>query len=183
MLSNEVNIKLISGESGETLFDHTDHNDFADDILVCRNFILTNIYSTSANPYCFLQPDGPRWSSYSWNRRDPYVPYPITMNKNGDSLADSLYAGHSSAQRLGNRWRLFYRWTQLPQDIQLKAVGLFDWENYGLNQGVDATNPTLITPATLVILPQALSIKGRLNGTQTPDILEVSYYLSLTGVQ
>ena len=183
MFQNEVNIKLLSAD-GETLFDHTDHNDFADDILVCRRQILTCLYSGAGmNPYCFLQQDGPKWTGYSWNRRDPYIPYPIQANRTLDSAADSIYQPHAAASWDGSRWTLFYQWSQLPVNMQLKAVGLMDWDNSGMSEGVDASvNPTLITPATLVILPQAITVRGRVGGTQTPDILQVSYYLSIAGV-
>jgi hypothetical protein len=182
MLQNEVNIKLLSPE-GELLFEHTDHNDFADDILVCHKQILTSFYAKGANPYCFLQQDGAKWTGYSWNRRDPYIPYPIQLNRTQDATADAIYQPHANAVWDGSRWKLFYQWSQLPFDMQLKAVGLMDWENNGLIEGVDSgLNPTLITPMTLVILPQAITVRGRIGGTQTPDILQVSYYLSVAGV-
>lgn len=179
MLNNYVNIQVKSAK-GELLDEYTGHNDYSDDVLVNNRCILTNFNQGSA-PYCFILPDGANWTGYTFNRRDPYAPYAATLNRSMDANADPLYAGRQSSTWVNNTWKLFYRWSKLPLDFSLKALGLTSWETNTLVDGINDA-PTIFVPLTLVVLPTAIPIKGRLGGAQTPDILEVSYYLSIVGV-
>lgn len=182
LLANTVHIQVKSAE-GEVLHEHTDHNDIADDILVWKEHILRNNQSNQSNPYCFLLPDGPAWAGYTFNRLDPWAPYCMTLNRTMDTNADTLYAGHATPVQVGNTWKLFYKWTKLPLDLTLKAIGLMDWEGNGGIDGAYPNNATIFNPMTLLILSSPLTIKGRLAGAQTPDTLEVTYYIGMTGVQ
>jgi len=125
---------------------------------------------------------GPAWSGFTFDRRNPWAPYCATLNNSMDAAADPLYAGHAAAVQVGTKWKYFYRWTKLPKDLSLKAVGLIGLEGDPRVAGAYNGKPTIFNPLTLLILPQPMPVKGRNGGAQTPDVLEVSYYVGLVGV-
>jgi hypothetical protein len=76
-----------------------------------------------------------------------------------------------------------FSWNNLPNDLQLKAVGLtgvqrdtFSSNLYGDNNLVQVN----FCPETLVILPTSFLVHGVVPGG-VPDILELSYYISVVG--
>lgn len=181
MLDNRVHIQVKTAE-GLVLADHEDHNDFCDDFLVAGANILCNNCVAKAYPWCFLLPDGPKWAGFTFDRKNPWAPYCATLNNSLDTTADPLYASHATAVQVGNSWKLFYRWTKLPQNFSLKAIGLMGLDSSTQFAGAYSGSPTIFNPLTLLVLPQALTVKGRVGGTQVPDILEISYYIGLVGV-
>ena len=178
---NRVHIQVKDSE-GKVLSDYEDHNDYCDDFLVCGSKILSSNASAELYPWCFLLPDGPKWTGFAFDRMNPWAPYCATLNNSLDNAADPLYASHATAVKVGDLWKLFYKWTQLPQNLSLKAVGLMGLEGNTRLAGARSQKPVIFNPLTLLVLPQPMAIKGRLGGTQTPDTLEISYFLGLKGV-
>jgi hypothetical protein len=82
--------------------------------------------------------------------------------------------------------KFLFKWdgNGLASDISLKAIGLLK----------NVANSTLVNGCysqafigfcgieALAVLSSPITIKGRNGGTQTPDILEVYYAISLVGV-
>jgi len=193
VFNNKVHIQVKSA-AGEILSDYEDHNDYADDVLVAGGCLSRiNLYER-AGPWCFLLPDGPKWSEFIFDRKNPWAPYCMTINNSADTDANPLFAsrdmalGGAGAQKIGNQWKLFFKWSKLPKDISLKAVGLMGFGGHTDNprpHGAYANTPTVFNPQTLLVLPQPLFVKGRKDATgasQAPDTLEVSYYIGLVGV-
>ena len=180
--SNEIELVVRSGDTGEIKHEYKEHNDVCDDFLCARGRVIINHIQSAAYPYCFLLPDGPNWTGFTFDRKNPWAPYSITDNRITDPSADQLYMGKTYSY-VNNKHKFFYRWTNLPKNIQLRGIGLTNQDDsfaallYGINDSA-----IVFLPQTLVVLPTAIPINGRLLGTQTPDILEISYYLSVVGV-
>jgi hypothetical protein len=218
---NEVELKVISGETGKVVYEWKDPNAISDDFVVGGE-VGGRIYehgyippSTGSTPYCFLLPDDPigltNWTSGMWaaqgsvfDRQNPWAPYCTSVNNSVDTSAEPNWKLATSTTFLApdnttvlsyptgiaGRWRLFYQWGTsggLPGlGLQLKALGLTAWENDIVDQQYGAgstTNmqPTIFVPQTLVVLPTSVFIHGRNGGAGTPDILQVSYFLSIVG--
>jgi hypothetical protein len=204
---NTFVLTVRSGETGEILCKQEGHNDISDDFLCGRGHIFTNHYLANAFPWCFLLPDGSAWAGFVWDRTNPWAPYCTTANNLGDINADALYkskidTGCSLTVPFDtgnpvNKWKLFYRWSNLPIDLQLKAFGLTGWQdnppNFIFGMPAQSGDPsgtpkqTTFLPQTLVTLPAAILVRGRnvsvpnAVAAQTPDILEITYYLSIVG--
>lgn len=182
MFDNTVNIVLRDGSTNEIKENIELHNDINEDIIT-HHYQLYRFPSLDMNhPQCALYLDGPKWDGFVWNPKNPWCPYTITKNRTADASADTIYQTRQSLTSVNGKWKLFYRWNKLPDDILLKAVGLINWFGEDVINGVlDST--TILTPDTLLILPAPITVKGRKLGTQVPDILEITYWLSITGVE
>lgn len=203
---NTYVITVRSGETGEILREQDGHNTISDDFLCGRGHVFTNHYLTGGSspstgaPYCFLLPDGASWTGFSWDRTNPWAPYSTTANAIVDTGADPLYKAMTSTGcsltkpfdtgNPLNKWKLFYRWSLLPINLQLKAFGLTGWQDnvtafvFGAS---GAQQQTTFVPQTLVVLPVSILVRGRNVSVpspvsaQTPDVLEITYYLSIVG--
>jgi hypothetical protein len=187
---NEVQITLRSSVTGKVLGEYTSHNDVSDDILASGRNIYSNDTLNDVRPWCFLLRDGPLWSGFTWDRKNPWAPYTCSPNNlyggSFDGTANPHWRAYSSCSYVGGRWKLFYQWTQLADDLQLKALGLTGWDadqsNLAQKSGCITNAWSVFTPQTLIVLPTPIPVKGRKGGTQVQDILEISYYLSVVGV-
>ena len=206
---NTFELTIRSGETGEVLHQVSGHNDISDDFLCGRGKIFTSHYRAPGQPqpWCFLLPDGGAWTSGQWvtqgsvfDRKNPWAPYCTTANNIVDTGADMLYKAKTDVgctftdPRAGtnatNNWRCFYRWSLLPINLQLKAFGLTGWQDNPPSFMFGASSnqqQTTFVPQTLVVLPASILVRGR-NATvpnvipsQTPDILEITYYLAIVG--
>ena len=187
---NTVDLVIRAGDTGEVLQGVSTHNDISDDLLGSGRHIYANDIVNESRPYCFILRDGPDWSGFTWNRKNPWAPYCFVPNNlyNGafDATANPHWRAQSSCALVNGRWRLFYQWTQLADDIQLKALGLTGWDGGVANvpncYGMVTNAWSVVVPQTLIILPTPILVRGRKGGTQVQDILEISYYLSVVGV-
>lgn len=205
-LDNKAIVTVRAGDTGEIKFQSEVYNDIADDFLCGRGRIFINNMQNDANkPYCFLLADGAAWGTFTFDPANPSAPYCISANDYDhlgvqvDALADQDYKSKPSSgiggglqppygqsggldNSTNNKWKLFFRWTALPVDFTLRAIGLTAWQSNITDFvfGAEAS-PAVFVPDTLVILPVGILIKGRNAGAQTPDILEVSYFLSIVG--
>jgi len=201
---NEVSIKLISGETGEVKYDSTHDNAISDDFLCPYAAIYTQKTNGQA-PYCFILPDGPNWSGFSFDRMNPYAPYSVAVNNYVNNGADPQWKSYAGGANGGSytapygvlgQTKLFFQWTALPNDFPLRAIGLTGWQSYQLNGDVpdivygagltggspnNSNIPTVLVPQTLVVLPSAILVHGILPGG-IPDVLQISYFLSIVGV-
>lgn len=200
---NTYVVTVRSGETGDVLFEQDGHNTISDDLLCPYGKIFVSGNLSNSLPYCFLLPDGTAWTGFSWDRTNPWAPYCTTANNIVDTGANVLYAVTSSNPTEGsqtvvspyfsgnvNKWKLFYRWSLLPIDLQLKAFGLTGWQSNVTAYYFGASNnqqQTTFIPQTLVVLPASILVRGRNVSVpnpvaaQTPDVLEVSYFLSIVG--
>lgn len=191
---NTVQLVVRSGDTGEELFRHEDHNAISDDMLAnAQNIYLYG--EIGLLPACFLLKDGPAWSGFTWDPRNPWAPYCATVNNlyggSFDVTADPHWKLQLSAAATWVpaelRHKLFYTWTKLADDLSVRALGLTGWgwgEVTGgtVSLGLATSQATVFVPQSLIILPTPVLVRGRKAGTQIPDILEVSYYLSAVGV-
>jgi hypothetical protein len=187
MYNNRVEI-VVKSQEGEILHQYAKDNAVSDDFIVTTNRIFDNTFTNGGLPVAFLLPDGSEWASYpGWDARNPWAPYTCTVSNSivGGST-QPLYAGktlsgpNSSTQY---RWKMFYSWNNLPNDLQLKAVGLTGMQNdqfsgflYGIANNVQIN----FCPETLVVLPTSFLVHGFVPGG-VPDILELSYFISVVG--
>lgn len=206
---NTYQVVIRSGETGDVLFEDNGHNDISDDFITTDGTIFGIRNSVTNSPRCFLLPDGALWSGFTFDRTNPYAPYSTSASNVGDNSADALYksrndSGCSLTNPYGvgnaspNKWKLFYRWSNLPINLTLRAFGLTSMDpsisqfSVGIpnNSGDPSQFPhsqTTFVPLTLVVLPSGILVRGRNPvspgnvGTQTPDILEITYYLSILG--
>jgi hypothetical protein len=181
IFKNSLDISVIRGGAEEVT--HIE-NSVADDFLCGLQGVYMKGPWTPDRLQAVLLPDGPRWDSWTWDPRDPWTPYPCLANHPNDTEAVNIHQQASyNWDSVQNKARLSYQWTKLDQDFALKAVGLTNWDWFDNTQiGVSGQGYTCIPVATIAVLPQPLVIKGRNSGAQVPDILQVSYYLSLIGV-
>jgi hypothetical protein len=207
MFSNRVEITVKSQE-GEVLHSFVKDNVISDDFLVpfgrlFFNATLNQFAGTFFSPIAFLLPDGTEWASYpGWDARNPWAPYTCTLNNSNNISASTLPQGlskfgyntneASNTSNLHNpvaanqyRWRMFYSWNQLPTDLQLKAVGLTGLQTdvfNGVSFGAPASGvPANFAPESLVIIPTSFLVHGLVGATNIPDVLEVSYFISVVG--
>jgi len=201
MFQNRVEI-VIKNKAGEILNEYAKDNAISDDMLVNAGRIFFNATTNSfegaySSPILFLLPDGPLWTGLpAFDRQNPYAPYVVTANNISNNAANQLGAGLSKASpnnltppsaATQNRWKMFYSFTQLPVDLQLRAIGLTAWQSdefpgsysaFGLpGSGLAA----VFIPQSLVVLPAAFLIHGLSGATNIPDVLEVSYFISVIG--
>jgi hypothetical protein len=210
---NEVEIKVLSGSTGEVLHHWKDENAISDDFTVGGGGggrIYVHDITGPATPYLFLLPDGPNWTSGAWaaqgsvfDRQNPWAPYCSSINNFVDTGAEPFRKAATTTTfvapdnttllpfptGIAGRWKMFFQWGTpgLPFDFQLKALGLTAWENdindqyYGAGNVVNMQQ-TIFVPQTLVVLPTAITIHGRAPvPLGVPDVLQVSYYLSVVG--
>jgi len=199
MYSNRVEI-VVKSQEGEVLHQYTKDNVISDDFLVPSDRIFDNktlsgFGGTQFSPAAFLLPDGAEWASYpGWDARNPWAPYTNTLNNSTNSSANQLISGLSKASpnnlsvpnaSTQYRWKMFYSWTQLPVDLQLKAIGLTLMQSDAFNStlfGSPANGvPANFCPQTLVILPSSFLVHGLTGSTGVPDVLEISYFISVVG--
>jgi hypothetical protein len=198
MYSNRVEITVKSQE-GEVLHSWAKDNAISDDFLVPSSRIFDNstlgtFGGTYFSPGAFLLPDGAEWAFYpGWDPRNPWAPYTCTLNNSTNVSANALTSGlsKSSPDNLSGpnsstqyRWKMFYSWTQLPVDLQLKAVGLTGMQTDVFNAtlfGFVGSVPANFCPQTLVVLPSSFLVHGLVGATNIPDVLEVSYFISVVG--
>src|SRR5271166_5268686 len=198
---NEVTITLRSGKTGEILWESTQDNAVSDDLLCPAQtiFMQPNRAGNASTPYvgdypiCFILPDGPNWAGFTFDRANPWAPYCISANNSVDNAADPQWqgyvhgSGYTPVSTVFGKTKFFYQWTNLPQDFQLKGIGLTGWQGDAPNQspriGFQSTPyvPTVFVPQTLVVLPTSILVHGRNLGTETPDVLQISYFLSIVG--
>lgn len=117
----------------------------------------------------------------------------MTANNSVDNSADPQWQGyvHGSGftppSTVFGQTRYFFQWTNLPQDFQLKGIGLTGWQTdvadqvYGIGFQTTPYVPSVFIPQTLVILPASILVHGRNGGLETPDVLQISYFLSILG--
>lgn len=185
---NEISLTVRDGETGEVRHQLTQHNDISDDMLASGRNIYVNDFIEDPRPYCFLLRDGADWSGFTWNRKNPWAPYCYVPNNlyggSFDAIANPHWRAQSGCSAAGGRWRLFYQWTQLADDLQLKALGLTGWDSAypAATYGMVTDAWSVIVPQSLIVLPTPVLVRGRKGGTQLQDILEISYYLSVVGV-
>jgi hypothetical protein len=178
---NNLDITLIHGDgSSETV---KIENSVSEDFKIG----LKGAYHFESNPIAVLLPDGPRWDGWVWDSNDPWVPYPLLENHPLDSTARNLYLETISSSFSSGKQKFLYRWdgVGLDVDFSLKAIGLLNCGtlNGGTEQGLTGQGYIGLSKIdALALLPSPITIKGRLMGAQTPDILEVFYYISLVGV-
>ncbi len=195
---NEVTITVRSGKTNEVLYEITHDNAISDDILCPTGNIFIQQQPNGA-PYCFILPDGPNWSGFTYDRSNPWAPYCVTANNSVDNAADTQWqrwvvsGGFTPPVGVLGKYKLFYQWSNLPQDFQLRAIGLTGWQSqitsgdtpdniFGAGISPNQINiPSVFIPQTLVVLPSAIMIHGRNFGTETPDVLQISYFLSIVG--
>lgn len=208
IFDNTYELVIRSGETGEVLLSQEGHNDISDDFIASRGKLFVNAYGGTPEPWCFLLPDGSAWSGFTWDRTNPWAPYSVTANNLGDTNADALYKAKtdtgcsltapSTSPNTTTKWRLFFRWSNLPINLSLRAFGLTGWQdnpqNFQFGMPSNSGDPgssthiqTIFVPQTLVVLPSAVTVRGRNVSTpsssagQTPDVLEITYYLSVLG--
>lgn len=198
MYNNRVEI-VIKSKDGKVLNEYAKNNAISDDFLapafrIFDNTTLAQFGGSFGSPAAFLLPDGAEWTSYpGWNPRNPWAPYTCTVNNSANNTANTLY-NTLSKQSPNNltlpqsstqyRWKMFYSWTQLPVDLQLKAVGLTGLQTDVFNTtlfGQVANQPVQFCPEALVILPTSFLVHGLSGATGVPDVLEVSYFISVVG--
>jgi hypothetical protein len=182
---NPLSISVLSGDTQEVKHRVETENSISDDFLAG----FGNMYQKECdfNTYMTLAllPDGPAWDSWTWNPRDPWVPYPLSRGREGDTSADLHHVNRATItwDDTARRWRLFYQWNRLASDFSLRAVGLFACDWYGSAETQARIDGLVAYPLyTVAVLPTAIPVKGRLGGTQVPDILQISYFFSVIGV-
>ena len=180
IFSNELELSLIRGEDVTSV---KFKNSTCDDFLAGFHSVYSKAGADSDSFSAVLLQDGPRWAGWTWDPHDPWVPYGLVSNKPSDGEAVTISQSPGLAWDEGKgKWKLSYQWSKLDVDFELKAIGLTKWDYFSrVECGMDS--PYGAFPLCAVaVLPQALHIKGRNQGSQIPDILQVSYYLSLVGV-
>src|SRR5208337_1651671 len=144
---NEVTITLRSGKTNEILYEEMVENTASDD-LFCPNgtiFAQAERSGSGAPPYtgdypiCFILPDDPpghfQWTGFTYDPSNPWAPYCITANNSVDNSADPQWQGYvhgsgfTPCSTVFGAAQFFYQWTNLPQDFQLKAIGLTGWQS------------------------------------------------------
>jgi hypothetical protein len=201
MFQNSVEI-VVKNKAGEIIHEFKKDNAICDDFLVNYGRIFMNDALNSFNgpyssPVAFLLPDGPLWTGLpAFDRTNPYAPYVLTNNNVTNGSANELYAAltKSSPNNLTppstatqNRWKMFYSWSQLPLDLQLRAIGLTAMQTDQISNGYVGFGlygnalPAVFVPETLIVLPSAFLVHGLSGATNIPDVLEISYFISVIG--
>jgi|SRR5271157_111029 len=198
MYSNRVEI-VVKSQDGEILHQYAKDNAISDDFLVPSLRIFDNSTEASfggtfSSPFAFLLPFGTEWATYpGWDPRNPWAPYTNTLNNSLNFSANTLILGLSKSSpnnltapstATQYRWKMFYSWSQLPNDLNLKAIGLTGMQTDVHNSilfGAVTNTPANFCPQTLVVLPSPFLVHGLTGSTGIPDVLEVSYFISVVG--
>src|SRR5271167_17365 len=196
---NEVSITVRSGETGDVAYQYDAPNAISDDILGTYGHIFYTTFAQSIQPpYCFILPDGTQWSGFTYDRTNPWAPYCITANNSVDTGAQPQWQARAGvggytppSNTVTGRHKLFFTWNNLPLDFTLRAIGLTGWQSetfsgdigdYAFGAGNTLNQQqTVFVPQTLLVLPSGVLVHGRNGGAGTPDILQVSYFLSIVG--
>jgi len=196
---NPVEVTVRSGKTGEVLSHYDGHNAISDDVLGAYSTIFYTPFVTGAAPYCFILPDGAQWSGFTYDRTNPWAPYCITANNSVDTSAQPQWqarqgvGGYTApSNTVTGKHKLFFEWNDLPTDLQLRGIGLTGWQSNVNGEGdiadfafgAGATvnlQQTIFVPQTLLVLPSAVLVHGRNGGAGTPDVLQISYFLSIVG--
>ena len=138
------------------------------------------------------------WSGFTYDRMNPWAPYCITANNSVDNSANPQWQARQGiggytppTNTVTGKHKLFFQWSNLPLDFNLRAIGLTGWQsdvstatlvdyNFGAGTSVNL-QPTVFVPQTLLVLPSAVLVHGRNGGSGTPDVLQISYFLSIVG--
>ena len=194
---NDVSITVLSGKTGDVTYQYDAPNAISDDILATLGHVFyTPLANATSAPYCFILPDGAQWSGFTYDRQNPWAPYCLTANNLVDITADPQWKARTTYTAPSNtvtgKHKLFFQWSNLPFDFQLKAIGLTGFQsdsapagdiadyNFGAGNSVNQ-QATVIIPQTLLVLGSSVLVHGRNGGAGTPDILQVSYFLSIVG--
>jgi hypothetical protein len=196
---NPVEVTILSGDTGEVKYHYDGHNAISDDILGQYGRVFYTAYASSTTvPYCFILPDGTQWTGFTYDRMNPWAPYCITANNSIDTSANPQWQARQGiggytppTNTVTGKHKLFFQWSNLPLDFNLRAIGLTGWQsdnfngdisdyNYGAGASVNQ-QPTVFVPQTLLVLPTAVLVHGRNGGSGTPDVLQISYFLSIVG--
>lgn len=196
---NPVEVTILSGDTGEVKYHYAGHNAISDDILGMYGRIFFTPYAASSTvPYCFILPDGAQWSGFTFDRMNPWAPYCITANNFVDNSANPQWQPRQSiggytapSNTVTGKHKLFFQWSDLPLDFTLRAIGLTGWQSdvftgdigdYAFGAGATVNlQPTVFVPQTLLVLPSGVLVHGRNGGAGTPDVLQISYFLSIVG--
>ena len=198
---NPVEVKVISGETGEVSYSYDGHNAISDDILGMTNHVfITQLANSNTTPYCFILPQiSTEWTGFTYDRMNPWAPNCITANNSVDTSANPQWQARQGVggytaptNTVTGKHKLFFQWSNLPTDFNLRAIGLTGWQSetgaggdigdyaFGAGSSVNL-QPTVFIPQTLLVLPSAVLVHGRNGGAGTPDVLQVSYFLSIVG--
>jgi hypothetical protein len=189
---NPVSIKVLDGDTREVKQEWNGENAISDDVLCAYGQVFYTNLRSGNGPICFLLPDGGNWTGFTYNRQEPYAPYCISANNYLYPSEQTVYQQFTTytppSNNVTGQHKFFYEWNNLPTNIQLKAIGLTGWQSNltGGNLppavfGLTASQPIVLIPQTLVILPTSILVHGYNGGATTPDVLEVSYFLSVVG--
>jgi hypothetical protein len=199
---NEVSIVVRDGATNEVKHEWHGENAISDDLLATLGHVFYTVLGgggSTSPPYCFLLPDGTNWSGFTYDRSNPWAPYCITANNSIDTGADTQWKSRASVggftpptNPVTGRAKFFFSWNNLPTDLQLRGIGLTGWQSETAGGDINDASfgagtivnqqPTVFVPQTLVVLPSAVLVHGRNGGSGTPDVLQISYFLSIVGV-
>lgn len=196
---NEVSIVIRDSATNEIKHEYNGENAISDDILGVLGHIFYTTMAGGPTPYCFILPDGAQWSGFTYDRQNPWAPYCITANNSIDTSANPQWQTRQSvggytapSNTVTGKHKLFFQWSDLPFDFTLRAIGLTGWQSettssgdigdfaFGAGSSVNMLQ-TVFVPQTLLILPSGVLVHGRNGGLETPDILQISYFLSIVG--
>ena len=124
---NEVEIKVLSGETGEVLHHWKDENAISDDFTVGGanggRIYQHDQANAGGNPYLFLLPDGSNWTSGMWaaqgsvfDRLNPWAPYCTSINNFVDAGAEAFWKARPRLSSSPRTMSLPYRSQQESPD-------------------------------------------------------------------
>lgn len=179
---NDLEIAVLHGDGSRD--EYKVSNSICDDFLGGFGMLYYKQWNASTDLQAVIFPSGSQWTGWTWNPRDPWVPYGCQSNAATNTEGSPINQIATITYDAANtRYRLYYQWTKLELDYSLKAVGLTMWDWFNTNEcGATANTYGSFPVGTLAVLPTPIALKGLNGGTQVPDILQVSYYLSLVGV-
>jgi hypothetical protein len=197
---NPVEVTVRDGKTGKVTYHYEDHNAISDDILGQYGTIFFTGLQSTQPPYCFILPDGTQWTGFTFDRTNPWAPYCISANNSlagttSDNpqwqIRQSVGGYTPPSNTVTGKHKLFFQWSDLPLDFSLRAIGLTGWQSesgtgdipdylYGAGNAVNNL-ATVFVPQTLLVLPSAVLVHGSNGGSGTPDVLQISYFLSVVG--
>jgi hypothetical protein len=197
---NPVEVTIRSGETGDVKYHYDGHNAISDDILgQYARIYFTSFAASSSVPYCFILPQvSTEWTGFTFDRTNPWAPNCITANNFVDNSAQPQWQPRQGvggftgpSNTVTGKAKLFFQWSDLPTDFNLRAIGLTGWQSDTFNGDIgdyafgagNTVNlqPTVFVPQTLLVLPSSVLVHGRNGGAGTPDVLQISYFLSIVG--
>ena len=189
---NPVSVVIRDGDTGEVKHQWDGENAISDDMICSYGATFITNLNSGSGPACFLLPDGTNWLGFTFDRSNPWAPYCITANNAFDGSAQTQWQYRTTYTAPSNpvtgQHKYFFQWSNLPYNLQLKAIGLTGWQSQASGGnlpasyfGVSSLQATVFVPDTLVILPTSILVHGRNGGATTPDVLEISYFLSVVG--